>query len=136
MFFIDLRFDPNNKQIYEVKHLLNYKVVFEAPMPKRQIPQCATCQRYGHIRGFCFRKPRCVKCVGDHATSNCQRKGLTEYVKCILCGGNHPANYKGCSVYKDLQKAKYPPLRPKNTTTNNATIKPQLSYAEATGSGS
>jgi hypothetical protein len=31
----------------------------------------------------------------------------------VLCGGNHPANYKGCTVYKYLQKGTYPPLRSK-----------------------
>ncbi|KAL1140921.1 hypothetical protein AAG570_000849 [Ranatra chinensis] len=27
---------------------------------------------------------------------------------CALCGGDHPANYKGCNVYKDLQKITNP----------------------------
>ncbi|KAL6268349.1 hypothetical protein P5V15_001480 [Pogonomyrmex californicus] len=54
-----------------------------------------------------FRKARCVKCAGHHATSNCQRKDRSENVKCVLCGCNHPVNYRDCSVYKDLQKVKY-----------------------------
>jgi hypothetical protein len=37
-------------------------------------------------------------------------------VRCVLCGRNHPANYKGCTVYKDLQKKTYPPLRLKQYT--------------------
>jgi hypothetical protein len=32
-------------------------------------------------------------------------------VKCVLCNGNHPAKYKGCTVYKDLQMKTFPPLR-------------------------
>lgn len=35
-------------------------------------------------------------------------------MKCILCEGNHPANYKGCIVYKELQKIKYPITQPNN----------------------
>jgi hypothetical protein len=30
---------------------------------------------------------------------------------CVLCGGNQPENYKGCTGYKELQQKKYPPLR-------------------------
>jgi hypothetical protein len=28
----------------------------------------------------------------------------------VSCVGNHPANYKGCAVYKGLHKKTYPPL--------------------------
>lgn len=131
IYFIDLKPSPENKLIYNVKHLLNCRIVFEAPRPKRQIPQCATCQRYGHNRKFCFRKPRCIKCAGDHATSYCPRKGRSEHVKFVLCSGNHPANYKGCLVYKDLQKTRYPALRPRNPLGASAVSK-HVSYAAAT----
>jgi hypothetical protein len=30
--------------------------------------------------------------------------------RCVLCGGNLPANYKGCTVYKDPQEKTCPPL--------------------------
>lgn len=39
------------------------------------------------------------------------RKTRSDNVKCVLCSGNHPASYKGCTVYKQLQRSKYPPLR-------------------------
>jgi hypothetical protein len=32
------------------------------------------------------------------------------------CDGNHPANYKGCTVYKDLQNKIYQPLQQKHYT--------------------
>ncbi|KAG8323907.1 hypothetical protein J6590_104766, partial [Homalodisca vitripennis] len=32
---------------------------------------------------------------------------------CALCEGNHPANYKGCSVYRELKQKSFPPIRPK-----------------------
>jgi hypothetical protein len=41
------------------------------------------------------------------------KKERKSNVRCVLCGGNHPANYKGCTVYKDLQKKTYQPLRQK-----------------------
>lgn len=130
LFYIDLKQSPENKQIYNTKYLLNCSIIFEAPKPKRLIPQCASCQRYGHTRGFCFRKPRCVKCAGDHFTIHCPRKGRSEHVKCVLCNGNHPANCKGCSVYKELQKVRYPALRTRNIPTPKMNINPSNTYAD------
>lgn len=108
MFFIDLQPNINNKDIYNIKSLMNCRVEIEPPRPKRTIPQCSNCQQYGHTQNFCHRQPRCVKCAASHHTSNCPRKERSDKVKCILCEGNHPANYKGCIVYKELQKVKYP----------------------------
>lgn len=116
-FFIDLKPNTNNKQIYDTKFLLNCRVSFKSPRPKRQIPQCARCQKYGHTRSFCHCKARCVKCAGDHATADCHKKERSDHVKCVFCSGNHPANYKGCAVYKELQKSKFPQLRPKKIST-------------------
>lgn len=113
VFFIDLKPSPDNKLIYNTKYLLNCRVIFEAPKSKKQIPQCMTCQRYGHTRKYCFRQPRCVKCAEDHPTAGCPRKERSDYVKCVLCNGNHPVNYRGSAVFKEIQKAKYPNLRPK-----------------------
>ncbi|KMQ85965.1 nucleic-acid-binding protein from transposon x-element [Lasius niger] len=116
---------PNlgNITIYDTHFLLNCQVIFEAPKAKRQISQCANCQKYGHTKRFCFRNPRCVKCAGNHSTSKCSRKERSEQVKCVLCNGNHPANYKGCTVYKDLQRVKYPGLRQRLLPTSQ-TITP------------
>lgn len=108
MFYIDLQQNANNKDIYNVKTLLHCRVVFEAPRPKRIIPQCSNCQQHGHTQKFCHRQPRCVKCALAHRTSDCPRKERSDNVKCVLCEGNHPANYKGCIVYQELQKKTYP----------------------------
>jgi len=82
--------------------MLGHTVKFGPPHPKREIPQCIKCQRYGHTKGFCNRKARCVKYAGNHPTFNCPRKVKSENVKCVLCERNHSANYKGCTIYKDL----------------------------------
>jgi len=55
----------------------------------------------GHIKSFCFRKARCVKCAEDYPTINCTCKKKYNDIKCVLYESNHPANYEGC---KDLQK--------------------------------
>lgn len=93
------------------------KCKIEPPPQKREIPQCAGCQRYGHTKKYCSRLPRCVKCNSNHWTSTCDKdKDVTAKEersdpKCVLCTKNHPANYKGCSVFKEIQKRKFPPLR-------------------------
>lgn len=48
LFAIELKQGHKNKEIYKVKTLLNCHIQFEAPRPKRTIPQCVNCQRYGH----------------------------------------------------------------------------------------
>lgn len=116
MFIIDLKPSPNNKKIYDVEFLVNTKIRFEAPQKKREIPQCTRYQRYGHTKNFCSRQARCVKCAQNHPTSACPIKERTPNTKYILCEGMHPANYKGCTVYKELQKAKCLPLRKKEVT--------------------
>jgi hypothetical protein len=42
-------------------------------------------------------------------TNAIEKKDLVTF-DCVLCGGNHPANCKGCTVYTDLWKEIYPPL--------------------------
>lgn len=129
LFFVDLENKPNNKEIYSVEFLANTKVKFEPPHKKREIPQCTRCQRYGHTKNFCSRQARCVKCALDHQTSACPIKERTSNAKCVLCNGNHPANYKGCTVYKDIQKSKFPPLREKTTATGSQIRPPATSQA-------
>lgn len=114
MFFVDLQPSPNNKDVYNIRSLLNCKIEVEPPRPKRDIPQCSNCQQYGHTQKFCHRQSRCVKCAGYHHTADCPRKERSDKVKCILCDGNHPANYKGCIVYKELQNVKFPSTYSKN----------------------
>lgn len=111
LFYVNLKANSNNKDIYECTSLLHSKISFEPPRRKREIPQCTRCQRYGHTKGFCHHPPRCVKCPEPHLTVNCPRRNRSDGVRCVLCDGDHPANYRGCTVYKALQEKQYPPLR-------------------------
>jgi PAX-interacting protein 1 len=110
LLFIDLKPSDNNKEIYRIQ-ILNYsKVKFKPPRTKRNIPQCSKCQRYGHTQVYCYCSPRCVKCTSNHPTKQCLRTEKSDAVKCVLCEGNYPANYKGCAIYKELQKRTFAPL--------------------------
>jgi hypothetical protein len=40
----------------------------------------------------------------------------TSDVRCVVCGGNHPVNCIGCTVYEDLQKKTYSALHLKQYT--------------------
>ena len=90
---------------------------------------------YGHTKSFCNRVPRCVKCPELHLTSECIRRGTNSDVSYVLCTGNHPANYKGCTVYKQLQQKSFPTLRRREpnhpSTQPQAQIEENQTYAEA-----
>lgn len=109
MFFVDLEPDPSNKNIFNVKSLLHTIVKVEEPHKRRDIPQCLNCQSYGHTRAYCSYPPRCVKCGESHPTSACKKTPDTP-ATCALCSGNHPANYKGCTVHKELQNRRRQPF--------------------------
>lgn len=139
MFYVDLEPRTNNIDIYKVELIMNLRVKFEPPKQYRELPQCMQCQRYGHTKRFCHHSPRCVKCAGNHPTTSCSRKVKDNNVLCVLCDLNHPANYKGCSVYKELQKISFPSLRdkdngndkPNQQETKSAHVRPGMSYAQA-----
>lgn len=138
MFFVDLEPNQNNKDIYKIEYLLHQKIKFEAPHIKREIPQCLKCQRYGHTKKFCHHNARCVKCMESHETVNCNRKVKDANVLCVLCEGNHPANYKGCSVYRELRDKSFPTLRKKGVhgsqneipNARSSKVRPNISYAQ------
>lgn len=64
--------------------------------------QCQRCQQYGHTKNYCLRPYRCVKCGQSHKTSDCIKRDRNTPAQCALCDGPHPANYKGCEVYKEI----------------------------------
>jgi len=84
IFYVKLKSENNNKDIYEVTHVLGYTIKFEPSHSKRKIPQCINCQRYGHTKEFCNRKARCVKCAGNHLTFNCPHKVKSKNVKYVV----------------------------------------------------
>lgn len=123
MFFVDLEPAPINNDIFSVTSLLHTKVKIEEPHKRRDIIQCQNCQDYGHSKKYCSYQPRCVRCGENHPTSNCTKSYETP-AKCALCQCDHPANYKGCQVYKQLQRSRKPTTNnPKpNFTNSNSTV--------------
>jgi len=151
IFFVDLEPAEINNDIFGVTSLLHTKMKIEEPHKRKDVIQCHNCQEYGHTRNYCSYSPRCVRCGGHHPSSSCN-KSHESPAKCGLCEGNHPANYKGCHMYKDLQRFRKPNSSNhvsqnnvtkgrNNTNINNCkvpqqqtpdTISPPRTYAHAT----
>jgi hypothetical protein len=128
LFFIDLEPQPNNKEVYGIRYLNNLKIRIEPPRTKKTIIQCMRCQDYGHSKAYCNRPYSCVKCGQPHNTKKCTKPPDTP-ATCALCQGNHPANYKGCTVYKELTAArnKHSTKQP-SATPNESTKQPTFSH--------
>lgn len=112
LFYVDILQKENNKEVFNIKELLHCKITIEPPKKARGIPQCTNCQQLGHTKNFCSRQARCVKCAGNHHTTQC-RKQSGSAPTCALCNQKgHTANYRGCEVYQRKLKSQ----QPKNTT--------------------
>lgn len=105
LFFIELEPDDKSKEIYQLHSLLHMQIKVEAPRPHKIITQCHRCQRFGHTKAYCTLPEVCVKCGENHAWDKCP-KLREDKPRCGLCGGEHTANYKGCSEYKKVQAAR------------------------------
>lgn len=140
-FFVNLLPGPSNKQIKDLRYIYHQSVVIEDPRKKKSIVQCQRCQRFGHSKNYCLRPPCCVKCGQTHLSSQCKKDRNTP-AECGLCGGDHPANYRGCEVYRELlarRTSHHQQARKETTTTAAATSGPNTeskqngnaTYAEA-----
>lgn len=133
LFKVELRMGETNKEVHSISRLMHSVVQVEKPHVKREVVQCTTCQRYGHTKSYCNHRPRCVKCTGEHLTNQCEKKKWGTEVKCVLCNGNHPANYRGCIVYKEVQTRRFPPLREKIVQKSQPATNPNPSYQLVSG---
>lgn len=124
IFFVDLEPSELNKDIFHVNHLLHTKIKIEEPYKRSDLVQCLNCQEYAHTKTYCAHTPRCVRCAEHHPTSTCQ-KPRNLPAKCALCQGEHPVNYKGCQIHKELQKLRNPNSRSKQPTSINNQFNPK-----------
>jgi len=105
LFFVDLEPTHRSKEIFQLTSFLHTKIKIEEPFKPKIISQCYNCQQYGHTKAYCGYQPRCVRCGDDHLSPDCPNSRDVP-PKCALCSGNHPANYRGCTIHKDLQRRK------------------------------
>ncbi|KAL4156048.1 hypothetical protein QTP88_000083 [Uroleucon formosanum] len=150
LFFVDLEPTDHSKEIFKLESILHTKIKIEEPHKPKIISQCQNCQAYGHTKAYCGYSPRCVRCGDDHSSSACPNS-RQDPMRCAFCTGNHPANYRGCTVYKNLQQRKKTNLNnhklhvntsyksnnvqdshPRNTTSCNPPSGHSQTYAQAT----
>ncbi|VVC34676.1 Pre-C2HC domain,Zinc finger, CCHC-type [Cinara cedri] len=123
MFFVDLEPAKKNKDIFSLTSLLHTKIKVEEPHTRKDIMQCHNCQEYGHSKKYCALSPRCVRYGKNHPSSACTKSNETP-ANCALCNENHPANYKGCKTYKELQNHRnFSTNRNNGNKTNNVSSK-------------
>ena len=78
----------NNNQKKAVRDYINRE---------RLIYKCYTCNKIGHLTKNCKQKARmCPKCNNTNCPGTCSKS----IWKCINCGGNHSAAYRGCPSIK------------------------------------
>lgn len=131
---IELTRNEKANDIFKLERILHSIVIIENRRKPRDLPQCYRCQRFGHTKNYCALDPRCVKCEGNHLTTLCTKQSDLP-PKCVNCGQDHPANFRGCLYYQE-QTIKQTSRRPALTSTpNTRTSNPvttQRSYADAT----
>lgn len=100
---VELEPSAKNPEIYNLPSLLQVKIKVESFKPRNDPPLCRNCQRLSHTKRYCQRTPRCIKCGDNHASDKCTLN-RTDPCKCVNCGGQHPANYRGCPAFQKLRQ--------------------------------
>ncbi|KAL1110196.1 hypothetical protein AAG570_008273 [Ranatra chinensis] len=131
LFFVDLEPAPNNSDIFNICRIFYSEVRVEEPHKRRDVVQCTRCQQFCHTKSYCNRPPRCVHCAGEHDSTTCLKSRDTP-ATCTLCSGDHPANYRRCQVYKDLQND----ARKRTYTQEKRSVDPPPMRASAAVAGS
>jgi hypothetical protein len=107
-------------QLRQIKSINSVIVRWMFYDSKRHGPtQCRKCQMWGHGSSNCHLSPKCVKCAGDHNTTDCtfSKKGEKvpqEQLKCANCHQQHSANFGGCERKKQYLLSR-PAKKPANT---------------------
>lgn len=112
MFILTFDSSEDVNKFHAIKHILQCKVEILPFKSSKLITQCKNCQAYGHTQRYCAKEARCVKCAGKHHTKDCTKPKDVK-PKCIHCGEQHPANYRGCKVAVELQKIRNKALNKK-----------------------
>lgn len=99
-FLISIPKEEDIGKLKAISTMDHVRVQWQQYSRKSRATQCHGCQQFGHGSSNCHQQVYCVKCAGEHHTSQCHLtvRGSSE-VKCANCGGAHTANYSGCEKY-------------------------------------
>ena len=114
-------------EINRLKDICHIRVDVELFKPtKRALKQCHRCLNFGHHSENCGRAFRCLRCgQTGHTHDKCTNKTKEDTPTCANCKGEHPANFKGCSFYKQtMEKIENSRTKTNTKTKPTATFKP------------
>jgi hypothetical protein len=126
-----LKRNPSSSEIYNITNLFFFPIIVET-FKKSGPAQCFLCQRFGHGSSNCHYPHRCVKCSGQHLAKDCIKQP-SESPCCCNCGGDHPANYRGCPYYKNILETTNPSKPKDSQTSQSRTVHPPPSAPEPKG---
>ena len=92
-------------EIMKVRRVCYCVVSWEKFRSNGKITKCYNFQVYGHVSSNCFRKPKCMKCSGEHKSKECTIVDNNQF-KCADCNLKHLANSKECPIYSRLNNQK------------------------------
>jgi hypothetical protein len=104
LFFDDLEPSPQSNDIYNLTSMLHTKIKVEDPYKPKLINYCINGQKYGHTKSFYNHPSRCVRYGNSHLSSDYTNSRDAPPPVCVQCKKNHPTSYRGCSVYKEIQR--------------------------------
>lgn len=100
IYMISVSKSINFNQVNNIKSINHVRISWEKYKNNKSVLQCLNCQKFGHSIANCFKKPKYVKCLGNHRTTECNKEDDAS-PQCVNCGGPHPANFAGCSKFQD-----------------------------------
>lgn len=106
------------KSIFQITSIDQMSVKIEAQHSKTNFTQCHNCQLYGHSQSRCKAPSVCVKCAGQHHTTQCIKK-MEIPPTCANCNGNHPASFQGCPKHPKVIKENAVAKKANNNQTQN-----------------
>jgi hypothetical protein len=102
-FIVSVARGPDVAKARSLTDLCGLRVKVETYNAPKGPLQCKRCQRFGHTQRNYGYAPRRVACGDEHPSGKCVT--IKQELKCCSCGGNHNANYRGCSKWKEAKAA-------------------------------
>ena len=136
IFMVQISSDSNVNKAKNIRAIL-YRCIKWEQIKKPEIPQCRNCQGFFHSAANCYLPSKCVKCKETHTKGQCTIMESSEENKeklyCVVCQKyGHPASYKGCQKYKELQeklRQRKKIFNQNKTINNNSFINPNVSFS-------
>jgi hypothetical protein len=121
-FTVSVARGPGVQKVPSFFELCSLRVSVEKYVAPKGSVQCKRCQRFGHTQRNSSYPPRCVACGDTHKSGECSTP--QQQLKSCSCGGNHTANYRGCSKWKEAKAALAKQVPKQRTRTSGANGQP------------